>query len=224
MAAGGFTEDGLGLAGTSGYFQIVIVSKPSFDAQQVDGEWVLVGNAVGSTKPATFHYADVTGDRMPDLVLNYSMRATLDIRSGSSKKEPIGIHYWGADGQGYLVPDIFKLGMPLNAIENDGSGGGPFVEEDSGIDLPGGEDLGDELLLDEYGTVVLPDGGPVTVEVFTVTGRKIRTVVSGELSAGRHELAWDGRNEAGERVSAGMYFYRVKTNAGMVVRKLVLTR
>jgi hypothetical protein len=48
----------------------------------------------------------------------------------------------------------------------------------------------------------------VRLELFDLAGRRVRTLVDGELAAGRHAAAWDGRDERGADVRAGIYFVR----------------
>ena len=65
---------------------------------------------------------------------------------------------------------------------------------------------------------------PVALEVFSVTGRRVKRVLATDLPGGRYGLTWRGDDENGEVVGAGVYF--VKLNAGPVtqVRKVVLVR
>ena len=49
----------------------------------------------------------------------------------------------------------------------------------------------------------------VTVHIFTVTGREIRTLSAIKLHAGLNWIAWDGRDDAGNDVSNGTYLYRL---------------
>ncbi len=53
------------------------------------------------------------------------------------------------------------------------------------------------------------EAGKVSAEVYSITGQLIRELVNGETTAGRHTVAWDGRNQAGEVVAAGMYLYKL---------------
>jgi hypothetical protein len=56
-------------------------------------------------------------------------------------------------------------------------------------------------------------GCAVQLEVFDVLGRRIRRLVDGTLTAGAHPLNWDGRNDHGTSVGAGIYFVRLRTGA-----------
>jgi hypothetical protein len=67
----------------------------------------------------------------------------------------------------------------------------------------------------------LPAPGRVTLRVFDVAGRLVRSLVDGTVAAGPHEVAWDGRRDDGPRAAAGVYFVRLSAptlqRAGRVV-------
>lgn len=50
----------------------------------------------------------------------------------------------------------------------------------------------------------------VTATVYNVRGQEIRGLISSQQSAGRNSVSWNGRNNAGHRVSQGIYFLRLK--------------
>ena len=57
--------------------------------------------------------------------------------------------------------------------------------------------------------VELLDDSRVSVEVYDLLGQHVRTVYSGEMTQGRHEVNWDGTSSTGAAVSSGIYLYRV---------------
>ena len=58
----------------------------------------------------------------------------------------------------------------------------------------------------------LAKGGPVTICVHDIGGRRVRTLASGEWrAAGWHDAIWDGRDDAGRGAPAGIYFQVVAT-------------
>ncbi|MEK7315296.1 MAG: FlgD immunoglobulin-like domain containing protein [Candidatus Eisenbacteria bacterium] len=57
----------------------------------------------------------------------------------------------------------------------------------------------------------VPIAGISTVDVFDVQGRRVARVLSKSLVAGTASVVWDGRDNAGNEVAAGVYFVRVKT-------------
>ena len=52
----------------------------------------------------------------------------------------------------------------------------------------------------------LAHAGPVKLQIFDVAGHVVKTLVDGTTPAGRHEAAWAGLDQAGRRVSSGVYF------------------
>lgn len=74
----------------------------------------------------------------------------------------------------------------------------------------------------------LPQPGAVTLQIFNSAGQLIRTMNQSRVEAGQHELYWDGRNETGNPVGSGVYFYRLQSNdADKTVsetRRMVLMR
>jgi hypothetical protein len=70
----------------------------------------------------------------------------------------------------------------------------------------------------------LPEAGPVRVDVFDVSGRLVRALADGAMPRGAHALEWDGRNDSGHAVGAGVYFYRLATTAETFTKRAVLAR
>ena len=68
----------------------------------------------------------------------------------------------------------------------------------------------------------LPARSTVSLEVFDIRGRRIKTLTRGEWQAGFHALEWNGRDTAGRRVGPGVYLYRMKAGAFAASRKLVV--
>ncbi len=71
----------------------------------------------------------------------------------------------------------------------------------------------------------LPSATTVTLSVYDITGRHIRTLLDGaSLEAGRHEVPWDGRDAAGRDVASGVYFYRLEAAGESITRKMILVK
>jgi uncharacterized protein (DUF362 family) len=58
----------------------------------------------------------------------------------------------------------------------------------------------------------IPRPGTVTLTVFNPEGRQVRKLVDRSLSVGWHRLEWDGRTDAGQPASAGVYYCQLKTS------------
>ncbi len=50
----------------------------------------------------------------------------------------------------------------------------------------------------------------IKLSIYDVTGRLVRVLVDGKKEAGQHSMRWNARDDAGRRVSAGIYFYRLE--------------
>ena len=73
--------------------------------------------------------------------------------------------------------------------------------------------------------VVLPARDTVSVEVYNMQGQLVGSIVRDALlPAGRHSFTWNGMNDRGEAVSSGVYFYRVRTDAAVQSRRMLLLR
>ena len=55
-----------------------------------------------------------------------------------------------------------------------------------------------------------------TLAVYNTIGQKIRTLLDAPQAAGMHLVQWDGKNDRGQQVSSGVYFYKI--NAGKFVK------
>jgi flagellar hook assembly protein FlgD len=60
--------------------------------------------------------------------------------------------------------------------------------------------------------------------VFGVDGRRVRQLVMGTVPAGTHQVTWDGRDDRGQQVAAGVYFYRLTAGDRTLTKKMVLIR
>jgi flagellar hook assembly protein FlgD len=73
-------------------------------------------------------------------------------------------------------------------------------------------------------SLTISEKGIIELAVFNILGGKIRTLIEGEVDAGEHTVIFDGKNDSGNPVSAGVYFYRLKTQDGALTRKMVLIK
>ena len=68
-------------------------------------------------------------------------------------------------------------------------------------------------------------GKTVALKIYDVLGREVASLVNNRLKAGYHQVEWNGRNNQGQAVSSGIYFYRLQSgNTTRQVRKMILLR
>lgn len=70
----------------------------------------------------------------------------------------------------------------------------------------------------------LATSGPVALAVYDLAGSLVRTLLDEPREAGRHDVVWDGRNDAGRPVASGVYMARLATGEVKVLRKLTLVK
>jgi hypothetical protein len=58
------------------------------------------------------------------------------------------------------------------------------------------------------------ENGRVTLEIFDVTGRLVKSLVNDRMAAGVHEVLWDGTSNSGSSAPSGMYFYKMTGEKG----------
>ncbi|MFZ5517961.1 MAG: FG-GAP-like repeat-containing protein [Candidatus Zhuqueibacterota bacterium] len=66
---------------------------------------------------------------------------------------------------------------------------------------------------------------PVTIRIFDVTGRLVKTLADGAtLNQGMHEINWNGNDDAGRPVSSGLYFCQIESRGQRITKKMILTK
>ena len=68
------------------------------------------------------------------------------------------------------------------------------------------------------------DGVSVSLQVFDVGGRLVRTLVNDKQNAGKKMSRWDGRDSRGNFVCSGVYFYRLTAGNRTLTKKMVLLK
>jgi hypothetical protein len=70
----------------------------------------------------------------------------------------------------------------------------------------------------------LPHQGYVSIQILDSQGRAVRTLLNAPFPAGLWSIDWNGRNDGGESVPQGLYFYRVRLGEGQVLGKTMVIR
>ncbi len=64
----------------------------------------------------------------------------------------------------------------------------------------------------------------VSLRIYNQTGQLVRTLVDQQHSAGAYQTSWDGTDDTGKTMTSGIYFYRMKTDTNVSVRRMVLMK
>ena len=73
-------------------------------------------------------------------------------------------------------------------------------------------------------TFAVPEASEVTLAIYNLRGQLIQTLVAGAVTAGRHNVVWDGTNFRGAKVASGIYLYKLQAKDFVTARKLVFTK
>ena len=74
---------------------------------------------------------------------------------------------------------------------------------------------------------MVTENSTVTATIYDVTGKQIRMIQLGHVTAGNYvesskAIYWDGRSEDGEMVASGTYFYQIQAGDYTDIRKMVI--
>ena len=70
----------------------------------------------------------------------------------------------------------------------------------------------------------LPEHAQVTLSIYDILGEQIKTLVNQSQDAGNKIAIWDGTDNLGRQVSAGVYLYRIKAGEFSQTRKMLLLK
>ena len=198
-------------------------------------EWLEVGHESDVTNVETFqiilldpaYYSTQTGDG--EIICQYKKvsepgSSTIGIENNS---EDVGLQYVYNEMYNLTASELvddFAIKFTTN---------GPTVVSVEGEINP------ENILPDEYSLeqnypnpfnpetrirYAIPEQGHVTLKIYRIDGQLVKTLQNGNQSPGRYERIWDGNNEFGNKVSSGVYFYRLQSNSFTQVRKMILLK
>jgi len=126
--------------------------------------------------------------------------------------------YGGAIPQEYLLIEAWVNGVDYSTD----------VAQTSPVDLPQGFRLFVNYPNPFNATTTirfeLPLADIAKLEVYSLLGQRLRTLVSGRRSPGQHQVLWDGRDDAGNNLPSGVYLYRLSAGEFVATKRMVLLR
>ena len=70
----------------------------------------------------------------------------------------------------------------------------------------------------------LPEANMVTVKIYDMAGREVKNLIGQQQSQGLHSIQWNGTNNLGKAVSAGIYLYQVQSGMYNQTNKMILLK
>ena len=68
----------------------------------------------------------------------------------------------------------------------------------------------------------IPENHTVTLDIFDVRGNLVRNLLDAKQNAGKKYIEWNGFNNKGQLVGAGVYLFQIKSNDFISTRKMVM--
>jgi spore coat protein A, manganese oxidase len=115
-------------------------------------------------------------------------------------------------------PRPFSKATELADAEEDNSASEPMVDYELAQNYPNPFNPSTTI------SFALQAAGEVKLAVYDLSGQLIKTLVAGNLPAGRHNVIWNATNENGGKVASGVYFYKLAANGFVSQKKLVLMK
>ena len=208
---------------------LFLLASPSVSRAQFSESWSSNNSSLGTNSLVPNNLGDLDGDSQPELVLNHF--------NGSNNAVQIvnpitGAVKFTSTTTTTAVWTFYILDMNFNgtydhvlAVAQAGPGSPPTVLVIGGgnsLSAPGNGTQGmlDKLLPARPN----PFGGQLALsyslaaparaelEVYDVAGRLVRRLGGDRVAAGEHRVDWDGRDQAGHALEAGMYYYRLNVD------------
>ncbi len=131
---------------------------------------------------------------------------------------------WTISVRGQNVPQ--GVHQPFALVSSGSFGGWPEDPTSAGDLVPlAGTDLlparPNPFSVETLLTFVLPVKERASLAVYDTNGRLLRRLGEIDLTAGTHQVAWDGLDRNGNEVANGIYFYRLETESTRITRKVV---
>lgn len=70
----------------------------------------------------------------------------------------------------------------------------------------------------------IKESGVVSLKIYDLSGREVITLYNQKLSAGEHQVSWDGKDSSKKQVASGIYFYQLRVNQFQAIRKMLYIR
>jgi len=151
----------------------------------------------------------------------HELNFTKDMYTGTGEGNSSGNHHLNTAGSDMVQAEMVQLINDLAAELSTGTS--PVAETpDPGLTLF--EAAPNPFNPTTVLSFELTAASPVNLSVYDVSGHRIATIMNDTFVAGRHQIIWNGRDQQGNLVSSGVYFYRIEAGSFAETKRLVLLK
>ncbi|HIF27237.1 MAG TPA: T9SS type A sorting domain-containing protein [Candidatus Marinimicrobia bacterium] len=128
---------------------------------------------------------------------------------------------WDADGDLYLA-DFYSNGVFLYTMDYSSVSDDPKSVVPSGYVLK--QNYPNPFNPNTKIEFTIPASEHVSVNIYNLEGRLVKTLIDQEMRSGQHVVRWDGNNQIGTKVATGMYIYQLKTKSMVLHRRMTFVK
>jgi hypothetical protein len=229
-----------------GVTSALLLGSANFDVSEINisslrlEDWVSpkkvrVADMASSSDDGGHPCADMFPDGYNDLSLKFSAQDIADVTAGVRKGDSVQLRLRGRLFDGTVIEGedvVMIVGKQHDALLAD-----PSFDTQPENTRNSDQDHGLPTRFSLYQNIPNPfnpttkirfdvpaGGGDVTLRIYDVGGRLVRTLLTGFQSAGQRTITWDGRNQAGNPVATGTYLYRLTGRGFEETRKMVFLK
>jgi len=172
-----------------------------------------------------FHgFVDADGDGQKEAIMGQNLAVTLDGTVHTIAENFVTLDVNDIDNDGF--EDIIGLNTTDSTVVVYGAMTTTSVEDTDPLDMH-------FQLFQNYPNPFNPNttisysvahNGEVTLTIFNARGQTVRTLVNGTRSTGEYSLTWDGRDDAGQLLGSGPYFYRLQVGEAVQTRRMLFLK
>ncbi len=70
----------------------------------------------------------------------------------------------------------------------------------------------------------VPEADYIDIKIYNINGELVKNLFSGNVNPGSYKIKWNGRNEFGNRVASGTYFYQLSAKGKTISKKMLLIK
>lgn len=69
---------------------------------------------------------------------------------------------------------------------------------------------------------ILPQNAKITISIYDILGKKVKTLLKTNQAAGSYSIKWDGHDDTGQKAAGGIYFLQVQVNSQVIAMKKMI--